>query len=456
MLKSDLPFGSEFSPAQIDLPVLLEAAAAHGGDWHAFEAVVWERYFASHTSTSEYNQRKLANNTKLGMQAYGIIDDDARLTTVGESLYALREDAAALHAALGRHVLLMMKGMVVLQCVQDMQAAGEVVDLNRLRKALGERGVHVPRGGKHMSTLRLWLERAGVLYARWRVNEERVRELLGLGSDEIDVLAGMTPPQRAFLKALANIGEEVVVQANRVERLAAATYGVQFNEKALAKDVLYPLRDAGYLVLERGTKEPGRGAKSPVVRRSEKFVVDVALPLLEQFEGALLSELRPVLRRPLGAIMDDLSAADKHTRGLALEALAIRLMRLVDLTYVATRLRGTATAGAEVDIVFETDRLLYSRWQVQCKNTSAVALDDVAKEVGLTHMLKSNAIVIVSTGKIGPEARRYANSVMGTTNLCIVMLDGHDLDGIRADPTAIMDVLNREASSAMALKRLEK
>ncbi len=36
--KSDLPFGSEFSPSQIDLGVVLEFAKIHDGDWRAFEA----------------------------------------------------------------------------------------------------------------------------------------------------------------------------------------------------------------------------------------------------------------------------------------------------------------------------------------------------------------------------------------------------------------------------------
>ena len=71
--KSDLPFGSEFSPSQIDLRRALELAEQHGGDWRAFEAAVRSAWFESH-STSDYNRGKLANNTKLGMIAYGIID----------------------------------------------------------------------------------------------------------------------------------------------------------------------------------------------------------------------------------------------------------------------------------------------------------------------------------------------------------------------------------------------
>ena len=72
---------------------------------------------------------------------------------------------------------------------------------------------------------------------------------------------------------------------------------------------------------------------------------------------------------------------------------------ILGMDYIATRLRNiSATGGAEVDLIFHSSRLVYSRWQVQCKNTARVALDDVAKEVGLTHFLKSNVIVMVSTG----------------------------------------------------------
>ena len=39
-MKSDLPFGSEFSPSQIRLPHLLELAHTLGGDWKAFAEAV--------------------------------------------------------------------------------------------------------------------------------------------------------------------------------------------------------------------------------------------------------------------------------------------------------------------------------------------------------------------------------------------------------------------------------
>lgn len=104
---------------------------------------------------------------------------------------------------------------------------------------------------------------------------------------------------------------------------------------------------------------------------------------------------------------------------------------------------------------FHSSRLVYSRWQIQCKNTARVALDDVAKEVGLTHFLKSNVIVIVSTGDIGGDARRYANKVMQDSNLCIVMVDRPDLEAIKTNPASIVDAFKREAHNAMTLKQLD-
>lgn len=101
IVKSDLPFGSEFSPSQISLREVLQFANQHGGDWKAFENAVYERYFKGN-KTSEYNRRKLANNTKLGMIAYGIIDRDAKLTEFGGKLLACPDDKP-LFETLARH-----------------------------------------------------------------------------------------------------------------------------------------------------------------------------------------------------------------------------------------------------------------------------------------------------------------------------------------------------------------
>ena len=451
--KSDLPFGSEFSPSQINLDEAIALADAHGGDRDAFESAVRTTWFEGY-DTSDYNRGKLAKNTKLGMIAYGIINGDASLTEFGRELLAVRNDKAMLYERLARHILLNLRGMTVIGCIRDMEAAGESVNLTTLREALGARGIHFPRGGKHASIMRLWLGRAGVFVGRrWRIDRFRVEEILGIGVDEFEVLADLPPMQRAFLRALANTGIEEPQPANEVARLATATYGEKFPEKSLPKLVLNDLVAAGYITAEKTTE--GRGAKPHLVAPTEKLVADIVDPLLEQLGRQTDTKLLRLLRRPLADILAELDDDDRYVSGLALEALAFKIMRLLDMTYVATRLRANQTGGAEVDLIFESARLVFSRWQIQCKNTGRVSLDDVAKEVGLTHFLKSNAIVMVTTGQIGDEARRYANRIMADTNLAVVMLDGRDLESISESPARIVRAFEREARHAMDLKKLD-
>ena len=451
--KSDLPFGSEFSPSQIELARVLELAERHGGDWRAFENAVRFAYFEGH-ATSAYNRGKLANNTKLGMIAYGIIDRDANLTAFGRELIALKDDESALHQRLARHILLNLHGMTLVCCIQDMTAAGEVVSLTTLREGLAARGIHYPSGGKHPSMMRLWLAKAGVFVgSRWQVDPHRVEDILGLNPDEFAVLADFTPEQRAFLRALANTGTTAPQPANEIVKLATATYGVKFPEKSLPSLVLHALEEAGYITSEKTTT--GRGAKPFQVTPTDKLVADIVEPLLEQIKGQTDPKLLALLRTPLSDILLALDHTDRYAAGLALEALAFKIMRLLDMTYVATRLRANQTGGAEVDLIFESARLVFSRWQIQCKNTARVSLDDVAKEVGLTHFLKSNAIVIVTTGAIGGEARRYANRIMADSNLAVVMLDGGDLQAIGENPATIVRAFEREARHAMSLKKLD-
>lgn len=458
--RSDLPFGSEFSPSQINLPELLEITSHHQGDPHALEAEIMATYFASHAARPDddadrdYNRGKLANNCKLGMIAYGLIDRQARFTPVGQQMFDLRGDEQALYEALAKHILLNLKGMTLVQCLQDMVAAGEDITLDTLRVALEERGVLFPRGGKHPSMMRLWLAKAGVIIGnRWQVNPIRLRAVLGTDPEEYPTLAKFTAQQRAFLLALANTGITAPQPANEIVKLASATYGVRFPDKSLPKDVLNALVAAGYIEATKTTT--GRGAKPFLVAPTAKVKAEILGPLLDQLKDQVDPKLLSLLTKPLAEILDEIKSEDRYVSGLALEALAFKLMRNLAMDYVATRLRASATGGAEVDLVFQSARLVYSRWQVQCKNTARVALDDVAKEVGLTHFLKSTVIVIVTTGEVGAEARRYANKIMSDSNLAIVMIDRADLEAVTASPAYLVDAFRREAEYAMTLKKID-
>ncbi len=144
---SDLPFGSEFSPSQIELPAVLDLIKDHEGDVPALEAAILARYFSGHGGGREdaegtYNRGKLANNCKLGLIAYKIVDRSANFTDFGKELYEVRADEKQLNPALARHILLNLNGMGLVQCIQDMTVAGEEVNLTTLRDGLAARGIH--------------------------------------------------------------------------------------------------------------------------------------------------------------------------------------------------------------------------------------------------------------------------------------------------------------------------
>jgi site-specific DNA-methyltransferase (cytosine-N4-specific) len=457
-VRSDLPFGSEFSPNQVELPKLLDMVVASKGNWKTLEQLIRANYFTKHSALStdakskSYNQQKLANNTKLSLRAYGITDKSgAALTQFGEQLHAARNDPAKLYDQLARHILLNLKGMSVVECIKDMHSAGELITLETLRDALEERGVHVPKAGKSHTTLCLWLRQASVL-TNWAVNEKRIRELIGIGPDTFPALAGLTPAQRYFLITLGNTGETKPQPWTAIAKLAHATYGIRFPEKTTPKVVLQRLVEMNFIRTVKTTT--GRGGRAFDVKPGNKFEMAVLTPLLNQLEGQINPQVFPLLRKSLAEILKEVDSNNKHVAGLALEALAFKLMRFLGMDFLVTRLRGDQTGGAEVDVIFETARLVFSRWQVQCKRTSHVRLDDVAKEVGLTHFLRSNVIVIVTTGVVGGEARRYATHIMRTSNLSIVLVEGADLKMIRDDVSTIVDVFQREARRAMNLKNL--
>jgi len=79
---ASLPFGSEFSPSQIDLRHLLELIETNEGNQTALQAAILTTWFAKHGAGADAaraakNRNTLAMNCRLGLRAYGIIDTKA-------------------------------------------------------------------------------------------------------------------------------------------------------------------------------------------------------------------------------------------------------------------------------------------------------------------------------------------------------------------------------------------
>jgi hypothetical protein len=62
------------------------------------------------------------------------------------------------------------------------------------------------------------------------------------------------------------------------------------------------------------------------------------------------------------------------------------------------------------------------------------------------------AILIVSTGELTPSAVKYRAHITQKTPLNMIVIDGHALDEIVKDPSAIGGILESQARDAMKLK----
>lgn len=442
-----LPFGSEFSPSQIELPVLLEICKNNEGDNSAIEKNIIQTFYSDKRNFTE----KLGMNCRLGLQCYRILDENCYLTDIGNQMYEVRH-GEELFWIFAKHILLNLNGLLFLQCLQERQMAGEKITLANMKKIVELKGLTYPNGGKHPSILRLWLDKIGLTNKRWEVDEIILNKVLGT-QDKSSELAELDKLQIAFLKALINSGKKEPQPASNIVKLAQNVYGLTFPEKSLPKLVLNKLVKANLIIAEKTTE--GRGAKPFLVSLHPDVNPEVIMPTLAQLKKRLDKKLLELIKKPMPDILNEIKSESTFVSGLALEALAFKMMQLLDMNYIATRLRGEQTGGAEVDLLFESSRLVYSRWQIQCKNTKTVTLDPVAKEVGLTHFLKSNVIIVVTTGSYTNEARKYSNAIMRDSNLSIVLLDSSDIDKISNEPSAIVDILNRDAKRTMEIKKIE-
>src|SRR5207247_1192091 len=97
----------------------------------------------------------------------------------------------------------------------------------------------------------------------------------------------------------------------------------------------------------------------------------------------------------------------------------------------------------------------FSRWHIKCINGKEgdVSIDDIARQVGLVPWLKSNVIVVISTGGFTRDARRYASHIMRDTPLFIVLMERKYIEIIKERPYHIIEVFNQTTQEARQIKR---
>lgn len=449
MNTNELPFGTQFSPEQISLRRLLELAQEyHGKTNQEFVEQIAQEFFAQKASS-----KKLAGNTSISLKSYGLVagKNTIEITEIGRNLLSITDDEK-LKKEFAKHILLNLNGLIFIETLRQMHLNGDRLTNANINIALIHQGFKLQQTSNNAQVMKLWLSQAGIILNDWKVNEAALKELLGIESRDIALFKGLSPEQYYFLLALCNAASDKPLVATDVRNLASASYNVNFDEKTFAAKVIKPLHGKGLIVARKTTG--GRGAKPYMVELTEQTKQEAVEYLLKQFKDQVGNALADAYCKTFSDLRSEIDSEDTYVKGLALEAFAIKVMRIIGLNFIRTRYRDIQIGGAEVDVLFDSTGLLYSRWQVQCKNTLKVDINMVAKEVGLAHMLKSNVIVIMTTGHLTSEAQMYVRRVMEEMNLCVLVLEKEEIDRIISNPPSIADIFNCQSEEAKKIKIL--
>lgn len=386
---------------------------------------------------------------------YGLMEKGYIATEMAKEIAASTEELG--YEIFAKHILLNCGGLRVVEAIQqmalDQTTTKTKIKADSLARYLSAQDFFVAEHNTAINSLRMWLEKVGIFNVKgWEVNMQRKAELLGLDDTQIASLVNLPQDSQAFALALCRLAPHGKVLASDVRNNAETVDGARLGRESLPK-IMEPLRSAGFIDFESGGTSSGKSAR---VWTTDKFDAS----LLEEFLRHTVKDLDAVLTdyytRDFRNVIEDLKSPNKNVKGQALEAFVVQVMRLLGLNFIGWRVRSSQTGGAEVDAVLSgVLGGVPTRWQVQCKNTSAkVASSEVAREMGLVPLSKATHVLMVATSEFSREAVSFADEVMKNSAATIFLVGGKDFQSI-ADTygSALSGILRSQSERIIKLHR---
>ena len=452
-----VPYTQQFSPRVTPLDRLLPILRLNAGNTSKLKKAI-----AAAFHNGGVDPQKMAGNTLIALHSCGILvpGSDA-LTDLGKQM--VDSQSATLdeaHRLLARHILLDLDGVNIVETLREMNSGGIKIDLKSLPDELRQRGFEVLDNSSDLSGVFGWLRKANVLNG-YSINPSVYYALIGTTAATLDALKDLNSEQIAFLKSMAALNVTAWTPYNVVTKHAEELYSgeISYNAKMIVNEVLKPLETRGFIEIQKKAKQDqqtpaGRGGKPADVRPTTKFEAKIADPLINAlYRAAGFTKIREIRSQSLDQIVADIKQkTDPNQAGKALEYLTVRLCQMLDLQFMGWRETDVAIAGGgEVDAMLYSSRLVYSRWQIQCK-VGKISLEAVAKEVGMQKVTLSNVILIVSTGQATTGAITYRKQIISSSNLNIIFIDGNALTRIIKDNATLIEILRQQAEFAMSEK----
>ncbi|AFZ42995.1 DNA methylase N-4/N-6 domain protein [Halothece sp. PCC 7418] len=454
-------YGHQFEPKTMNLLGIIQLCEDCQHDRNILQEKIVERYYANHSGKNDFqkkeNQKKLSMNTFLSLRAYQLvesIDEDDwqyQITEIAQQILEHQNNPKEADLVFARHILTNLTGMSLLKAIEAINSRGEKPKLELIAEELQAMGYSLSSNSIYVSTMRQWLEQAGVFEKQYEINWDRVDEILELDKDYIDEIYTLTSEQKYFLLAMLQMSITDFTPWNKISNYTKSVYKIRFTSKSFVKDIIQPLAQADLIETQKTTT--GRGAKPNLVKLTEKAQKELLAKLLESI--ADLTEISQTeLNRSFEDVINDLENPDKHIKGKALELLAIWMIRLTSLRFTKWRKRDFETGKGEVDVLAASDRFVYHRWQIQCKNTKRVDVEVLAKEIGMTFVTGADVVMIVTTGEFTRDAFQYAYRMMELSRYYMVLIQKEEIEAIKEDKTNIIKILDRRAKRVFAKKQL--
>lgn len=185
---------------------------------------------------------------------------------------------------------------------------------------------------------------------------------------------------------------------------------------------------------------------------TKKFLDEVKAPLADALVEQVTVAEPAMLRKPLAELLETVRTEEAtYTRGVALEGVAIAVLRLMGARFRTWRKNPSETGQAEVDLTADFVNGRYQVLQVQCKVSPIKTREVVDREVGVMLTVLANTILFISARDVGAAARRAADEYMRINAVSIIFLDGSDLDAL-AEGGSIARPLGREFRHVEAIK----
>ena len=204
MEKKTLPYGTQFTPNQVDIMTLLKVLETNEGvSAKDFTTELENAFFKKNAADS---RKTMASNCRQSLVSYGILEEGGGtvISDFGKKLIGL-STIDEVYEEIASYLLRELNGMVLIEAIRSLKRSGLSVKnetvIDQVNYLLGS---DLIGSGNNVQSAKLWLEKAGVL-SGWNINESKVQKIIGLTEAEMQLIQMLTPEQYYFLRTLCNV-----------------------------------------------------------------------------------------------------------------------------------------------------------------------------------------------------------------------------------------------------------